>query len=122
MFLLRRADSVKVLDEAWKFEKQHQTSPLDIFGFSGSENIPFDIVLKTTRAKNQIVDMYPASAGYLEKIDGDKWRIKTTLFNKVALNAACGFYLGLSDEIDISSNGELKKIVTERIEKIVAEM
>ena len=122
VFLLRRADSVKVLDEAWKFEKQHQTSPLDIFGFSGSENIPFDIVLKTTRAKNQIVDMYPASAGYLEKIDGDKWRIKTTLFNKVALNAACGFYLGLSDEIDISSNGELKKIVTERIEKIVAEM
>ena len=122
VFLLRRADSVKVLDEAWKYEKNHQTSPLDIFGFSGSENIPFDIIPKTTRSKNQIVDMYPAAAGYLEKTDGDCWRIKTTLFNKLSLNAACGFYLGLSDEIDISSNDELKKIVVERVEKIVSIM
>jgi len=95
---------------------------LDIFGFSGSDIIPFDIILKTTRAKNQIVDLNPSAAGCLEKIDGDSWRIKTTLFNKLSLKAACGFYLGLSDEIDISSNEELKKIVAERIDKIVAEL
>lgn len=122
VFLLRRADAVKVLDESWKYEKQHQTSPLDIFGFSGPENIPFDIVLKTTRAKNQIVDMYPAAAGYLEKTDGDCWRVKTTLYNNLSLNAACALYLGLSEEINISSCEVLKKAVTERIEKIVADM
>lgn len=122
VFLLRRADSVKVLDEAWKYEKNHQTSPLDIFGFSGPENIPFDIVLKTTRAKNQFVDMYPPAAGCLENINDGCWRIKTTLFNNYSLDAACGFYLWLSDELDISSAPELKSIVSERIEKIVGEM
>lgn len=51
VFHLRRADVVKVLDERWKYAKLHKTYELDIFGFSGNENIPFDIVLKTTRGR-----------------------------------------------------------------------
>lgn len=85
---------------------------------SGSENIPFDIVLKTTRAKNQIVDMSPSVAGYFEKTDGDKWKIKTTLFNKLSLNVACGFYIGLSDEIDICSNKELKRLLQNGLRRL----
>lgn len=50
------------------------------------------------------------------------WRVKTVLFNSLSLDAACSFYLGVSDEMDISSSQELKKKVTERLDRIVAGM
>ena len=122
VFHLRRADVVKVLDERWKYAKLHKTYELDIFGFSGKENIPFDIVLKTTRGKNQFLDQNPSAVGYIQKMESGGWRVKTVLFNSLSLDAACSFYLGVSDEMDISSSQELKKKVTERLDRIVAGM
>ncbi len=122
VFLLKRADAVKVLDECWKYQKAHKTFELDIFGFSGNESIPFDILLKTTRAKNQFVEQYPSAAANIQRMENGGWRIKATLFNSLSLEAACSFYLGISDELDISASPELKTKVNERLERIVAGM
>lgn len=122
VFLLKRADAVTVLDECWKYEKSHKTFDLDIFGFSGNESIPFDIVLKTTRSKNQFVEQYPSVAANIQRMENGGWRVKATLFNSLSLEAACSFYLGISDELDISASPELKAKVNERLERIVAGM
>ena len=122
VFLLKRTDAVKVLDECWKYQKSHKTYELDIFGFSGNESIPFDILLKTTRAKNQFVEQYPSVAANIQRMEEGGWRVKATLFNDISLDAACSFYLGLSDELDISASPELKTKVNERLERIVAGM
>ena len=122
VFLLKRADAVKVLDECWRYQKSHKTFDLDIFGFSGDEIIPFDILLKTTRSKNQFVEQYPSAAANIQRMENGGWRVKANLFNSLSLDAACSFYLGLSDELDISASPELKKKVSERLERIVAGM
>lgn len=119
VFLLRRAESVKVLDEEWKNERLHETYPLDIFGFSGSEEIPVNIVLKTTRARNQFLDLYPSSARYMEKLQ-EGWRVTATLYNDLSLEAACGFFLSLSSEVDIRQSPRLVERVNRRVEEIVA--
>lgn len=121
VFLLRRADSVKVLDEEWKNERLHAVSPLDIFGFSGDAEIPVDFILKTTRARNQFLDLYPSSAGSMEKL-GDGWRVTATLYNELSLEAACGFFLSISSEVDIRQSPKLVERVNKRIDAILSEL
>ena len=79
-------------------------------------------MLKTTRSKNQFVEQYPSVAANIQRMENGGWRVKATLFNSLSLEAACSFYLGISDEMDISSSPELKTKVNERLERIVAGM
>ena len=95
---------------------------LDIFGFSGKENIEIDITLNTVRSKNILVEQYPDSAICLDKVGSTCWRLRTTLYNTLSLEAACSFYLANSDAVDISASPVLKSTVTTRVEKILAQI
>lgn len=119
VFLLKRAEAVEITEENWQHAKQHKTSKLDIFGYFGEESIPFDMTLKSIRAKNLFIEQFPDAKGCIEKIGDKVWRIQTTLLNPYSLYAASSFYLGYSDDLDISATPALVKIVTEKINSLL---
>lgn len=119
VFLLKRAEAVEITDEKWQHTKQHKTAALDIFGYFGEEQVPFSMLLKSIRAKNLFIEQYPDAKNCLEKIGDKTWKVETTLLNHSSLYAACSFYLGYSDDLDISATPALVKIVAEKINKLL---
>ena len=77
---------------------------------------------KTTRAKNILVEQYPDVRNYLEILPDGRWRVSGTLNNKLSLSAACGFYLNLADDIDISNSPELKAYINERLTYLIEKL
>lgn len=119
VFLLKRADSVEVLDKPWQHAKLHKTYDLDMFGFYGEEKIDFDIELHSTRAKNILVEQYPDVNPYLEVLTDGRWRVHGVLHNKLSLAVACGFYLTVADDVDISASPAFKQYVNDRLAYLV---
>lgn len=122
VFLLKRANAVEVTNRNWQYAKLHRTFDLDMFGFYGTEHIELNIELKTTRAKNILVEQYPDVRNYLEILPDGRWRVSGTLNNKLSLSAACGFYLNLADDIDISNSPELKAYINERLTYLIEKL
>ena len=119
VFLLRRATSVEMSSRAWVYTSQHKSYPLDMFGFYGDEKFDFDIELKTIRAKNILIEQYPDTKNYIESLPDRRWRVCGTLLNKLSFDAACGFYLGLADDIDISKSPTFKEYVNKRLTSLI---
>ena len=122
VFLLKRANAVEVTNRNWQYAKLHRTFDLDMFGFYGTEHIELNMELKTTRAKNILVEQYPDVRNYLEILPDGRWRVSGTLNNKLSLSAACGFYLNLADDIDISNSPELKAYINERLTYLIEKL
>lgn len=85
-------------------------------------NICIDLTLNTVKSKNILTEQYPDSAICLDKVASTSWRLRTTLYNKLSLEAACSFYLANSDAVDISATPVLKSTVTAYVEKILAQI
>lgn len=119
VFLLKRTAAVEITNRNWVYTKQHKTFSLDIFGFYGTEKIAFTIELKTPRAKNILLEQYPDAKNYLEVLPEGRWRVSTTLLNKLSLSAACGFYLAFADDVEIIESPVFKEFVTERLSHLV---
>lgn len=119
VFLLKRADSVEVLDKRWLNERLHQTHPLDMFGFFGSERIPFSMEIKSTLARNVLIEQYPGTESYLSKTPDGTWFLSGTLCNRLSLSAACAFFLGYAESVDIGTCPEFKAFVTARLAALV---
>lgn len=122
VFLLRRATAVEITNRNWMYCKQHKTFPLDIFGFYGSENIPFTVEVKTPRAKNILLEQYPDAKNYLEVLPEGRWRVSTNLLNKLSMSAACGFYLAFADDVEIIDSPVFKDFVIERLSHLVEQL
>ncbi len=119
VFLLRRAESVEVTDRPWKHARLHTSFPLDMFGYYGDEKIPFKIMIRTTRAKNLLVEQYPDAQKYIEEASNDWWQVKGELYNKLSLAAACGYYLSIADDIEILDSPEFTDYVVKRLTSLV---
>ena len=119
VFLLKRASGVEISSRAWQYAKQHKKYPLDMFGFYGEEKIDFNIELKTIRAKNILVEQFPDTKDHLEILPDGRWQVHGTLLNKLSLAAACGFYLNLADDVDISKSPAFKDYVNERLTYLI---
>lgn len=122
VFLLKRTAAVEITNRNWVYSKQHKTFPLDIFGFYGTEKIPFTIELKTPRAKNILLEQYPDAKNNLEVLPEGRWRVSTTLLNKLSMAAACGFYLAFADDVVIIDSPAFKEFVTERLSHLVEQL
>lgn len=122
VFLLKRAESVELVDKKWSNERHHAKYPLDMFGFFGNEKIPFSMVLKSTRARNNLIEQYPDTEQYLTAKPGNTWYLSGILSTQKSLSVACAFYLGLADEVDISSCQPLKEIVNQRLTDLVSRL
>lgn len=122
VFLLKRAAGVEVTSRPWQYVKQHTKYPLDMFGFYGEEKIDFDIELKTIRAKNILVEQFPDTKDCLETLPDGRWQLHGILQNKVSLAAACGFYLNLADEVDISKSTAFKSYVSDRLAYLIEKL
>ena len=122
VFLLKRAQSVEILNEGWKYEKAHKTSPLDIIGYSGQGSIPLSMTLNTVSAKNLFIEQYPDAKDYLTEVGNKKWKLETVLNKEASLYAVSSFYLGHSADMDISGTPALVKIVQEQLTKLLERM
>ena len=119
VFLLKRAVSIEILERQWKHQRQHQSFGLDMFGFYGNENYFLDMEIRSTRAKNILVDQYPDVREFLEILPEGRWRVRGTLFHQLSLSAACSYYLGMADDVDISASPDLVKYVSNRLSSLI---
>jgi hypothetical protein len=119
VFLLKRAAGVEISTRTWVYSKQHKHHALDMFGFYGDENIDFDIELRTISAKNILIEQYPDTKDYIDPLPDNRWRVHGKLINKLSLDAACGYYLGQADDIDISGSLEFKEYIVKRLTSLI---
>ena len=90
-----------------------------MFGFYGNENYFLDMEIRSTRAKNILVDQYPDVREFLEILPEGRWRVRGTLFHQLSLSAACSYYLGMADDVDISASPDLVKYVSNRLSSLI---
>ena len=119
VFLLKRATAVEILERPWQHTRQHQSFELDMFGFYGADRYNLDMEIRSTRAKNLLVEQFPDVREHLEILPEGRWRVRGTLFNQLSLAAACSFYLSVADDVDISSSPALVKYVSERLTSLI---
>ena len=93
-----------------------------MFGFYGEEKIDFDITLKTTRAKNIMIERFPDVKPFLEVLTDDRWRVHGVLNNRLSLAAACGFYLSMADDVDINESAVFKQFINERLSYLIEKL
>ena len=122
VFLLRRATGVEVSPRAWAHKKLHQSHPLDMFGFYGDESIDFEMEVRTVRAKNLLVEQYPDTKNCLDVLPDGRWQVRGTLYNRLSLAAACGFYLSFPDDVDISKSQVFREFVSERLSHLIEKL
>ncbi|MBK6263632.1 WYL domain-containing protein [Marivirga sp. S37H4] len=67
-FKLERMGDVIVLDQAWKFEEEHENLDRDFFGMSGTASVWIKLEL-SLRAYNLMREEFPATIDYLIKED-----------------------------------------------------
>lgn len=122
VFLLKRTTAIEITTRSWVYAKQHKTFQLDVFGFYGAERIAFTIELKAPRAKNILLEQYPDTKNYLEVLPEGRWRVATTLFNRLSLSAACGFFLAFADDVEIIDSPVFREFVTDRLSHLVEQL
>ncbi len=79
-------------------------------------------MLKTTRAKNIMIERFPDVKPYLEVLTDGRWRVHGILNNQHSLAAACGFYLTMADDVDITDSPVFKQYVNERLSYLVEKL
>ena len=66
-------ESGLITSRACVYTNQHKSYTLDMFDFYCDEKLDFDIVLKTIRAKNILIEQYPDTKNYLESLPDRRW-------------------------------------------------
>ncbi len=112
-FMVSRAEDVVVTPLNWEYEHLHRSKPVDIFRNTGDLDKEIDIVLNV-RARNLLIEEYPLSSRYTERIRENRFRLKV----KVAKYEGPGrFVLGLSDDIEVVGGEGFKYYITKKKRK-----
>lgn len=109
LFNIARIGYVEVTKQSWTNQDKHKCGNIDIFKMTGST--AFDICLRLNlRAKNLLIEEFPASAAYIVKEDSNSWILTTQVYN---IAGVARFYMGLANCIEILNAPELKEYVRE---------
>lgn len=113
-FKLERIGDIAVLNKPHKFEKLHERSNTDIFGFGGRKETWITLRL-SLRAYVLMREEFPLSTPYLQKEETEE--PKTYIFHGPVLNfkGIARYALGLADEITIVSPHEFKSFIKEKL-------
>lgn len=112
IYKISRIGEVEILDKDWENESQHKTAYMDIFRYSSFNQ--FSVKLQMgLRAASLLVEEYPLSEKYLQKISESQYILDI----KVASYEGVGrFVLGLLDDIDVLHSPEFVEFLSKRID------
>lgn len=110
LFKLSRIRNVKVLDEDWEYENQHNPGLLDVFRISSYKQT--EVVLELSlRARNLLIEEYPLSEKYITGQNSSYiFRGPVSGFEGVGR-----FVTGLSDEIKVYQPRALKTYLNKKM-------
>lgn len=109
-FKVARCQSVKLLNEAWQLEEQHQKIPVDDFRMSAANNnlqTPIKLTLNL-KARNLMVEEYPMTERNITKISDNCYEYHAVVNGFSGIGR---FILGLAAEIQIVFPNQLKTYI-----------
>lgn len=112
LFKVSRISSVELSPEKWKFKESHQKGYIDIFRIHSPDTTLIKIKL-SLRAYSLLIEEYPLSAQFIEKISDNEWLLTTEVCGYEGVGR---FIMGLLEDIEIIENNELKQFIKNKIE------
>lgn len=110
IFKASRILSVNILDKSWKNITKHKVGVVDIFRMHSYNPISIQLELSLV-AYNLILEEFPLSEKYIEKIDDNSYNLTTEVGNFIGVGR---FILGLPGEIEVVSPNELKEYIDKK--------
>lgn len=105
-----RMSSVEVIDDAWAFEEQHQSLPVDVFRFSSAERLSVKLQM-TMRAADFIKEEYPLSEQFLTKTTKEDYVFETEV---CSFEGVGRFVLGLPEDVEVISSAQFKAFLRKK--------
>lgn len=116
IFKICRVGWVRVTEDDWQNEFNHEDITQDCFRMTGKACIP--VCLKMTlKAKNLLIEEFPLAQKDISYEDGF-WYLHTTVKDLAGVGR---FYLGLSDQIKVIGSPELGEYVEKHVHKYLTQ-
>jgi predicted DNA-binding transcriptional regulator YafY len=110
-----RINSVQVLSEPWKHEKEHIKLPIDVFRISSAKQTRVKLIL-SIRAAELLQEEYPLAEEYITQLNKEQYEFEAPVSS---FDGVGRFIMGLCDEIEIVYPDELKDFLKEKAKKII---
>ena len=111
LFKTARIGQVKILDQSWQFETQHQSEETDVFRIAGAGKFPVRLLL-TMRAANLLVEEYPMAEKFIEAQGNQQYIFAGWVSSFEGIGR---FILGLIDEVTVLRSSALKMFLNGKI-------
>ena len=112
IYKIFRIGDVEILEKDWENEPQHKTAYMDIFRYSSFNQYPVKLKMGL-RAASLLVEEYPLSEKYLEKISESQYILD---INVASYEGVGRFVLGLLDDIEVLHSPEFVEFLAKRID------
>lgn len=111
MFKVSRIGDTILLDNEWKYEKEHKWAYTDIFRISSLVQLPIRLKLGL-KASSLLVEEFPLAEKELTKISDNQYILQT---NVCSYEGVGRFVLGLLDDIEVLESADFIKFLKERV-------
>lgn len=112
LFKVSRINEVEISETHWQSKEKHIKARIDIFRISSSDNLPVEVTM-TLRAASLLKEEYPLAEKYLERIEDNRWILKTEVCSYEGIGR---FVNGLIGEIEIIEPEEFRQFLVQKIE------
>lgn len=125
LFRTSRMGNIEMMESPWEHESEHREGYVDVFRFTGFDQIPIRLVLGPL-AHNLILEEYPLSEKFIRKISAREqkalgitqgnrqWLFETNVNN---LRGVGRFVIGLADDISVIDSPALSDYIRDFREK-----
>lgn len=113
-FKIARTNKVIVLNEPWEHRKEHNRYYIDMFGFSGEEEIKLKLKVGYL-AHRILMEEYGIRGDYFHKEDENHWIFYCHVCSFQGIGR---FVLGLFNDIEVLENEDFKTYLKEKIEEM----
>lgn len=113
-FKISRMEDVEITALNWEHARLHQSMPVDVFRNTGQLDKELELVL-TLKARNLLIEEYPLSEKFLERLDPSKYLLKVRV---AKYEGPCRFVLGLADEIEVIGDPLFLEFIHEKMKKM----
>ena len=110
--LVRMKRRVELLDEPWRFEREHKTYYTDMFGFSGETTFRVKLKLGYLSA-HLLMEEYGVSEYQLVVLDDSHWLFSTRVCSFQGIGR---FVMGLCNDIEIIDSQEFRQYISKNLQ------
>jgi predicted DNA-binding transcriptional regulator YafY len=112
LFRVSRISNVEILQNHWKYEKEHKSGYIDIFRIHSEDKKPLKLKL-SLRAASLLTEEFPLAEKFLTPLpENNYWLLQTEVCSWEGVGR---FILGLIDEIEIIDTPDLQDFIKEKL-------